>query len=75
MTNSRNKEAKTFLANALLDLNGSDPEWLAVIRDQITMMGRFIEATDKQMYEKILDHLISSPKIKEEMLIKHRNKR
>lgn len=74
MTNSKTKEAKTFLANALLDLNSSDAEWLAVIKDQITMMGRFIEATDKQMYDKILDYLVSNPETIKEMQIKHRMK-
>jgi len=56
-------------------LNGSDPEWLAVIRDQITELGRYIEAEDKEIYNKILDHLVSDPEIQKNMLIKHRNKR
>ncbi len=67
--------AKTFIANALLDLNSSDAEWLAVIKDQITELGSYIEAEDKQMFAKILDHLISSPERRKDMLIKHRNKR
>jgi len=54
---------------------GDEAEYLATIKSQITMMGRFINETDPEMIVRIIDYFESSPsplrkmKIKQQMRI------
>ena len=72
MTTIKNKKAKTFIVNALLNMPGDDAEYLATIRDQITMLGRFINEIDSEMIARIIDYFESSPSPLRKMQIKQR---